>query len=74
MSKPSLTIVFDDNNRKAFQKELQDLIKKHNGIVTHYRTINKNEEDTHVKKSKFNKAQTSISTPEFGVTYSYRES
>ena len=73
MSKPSFTIVFEDNNRKAFQEELQDLIKKHNGIVTHYRTINKNEEDTHVKKSKFNHAQTSVSSTEHDITYAYRE-
>ena len=72
MSRPSFTIVFDDNNRKAFQEELKELVKKHNGRFTKYKTIT-NEEDTHVKKSKFNQAQTSVSSTEHDITYAYRE-
>ena len=39
MIKPSFTIIFEDDNRKEFQEELQVLIKKHNGIITRYKTI-----------------------------------
>jgi|TARA_R110000823_G_scaffold238914_1_gene364206 hypothetical protein len=70
VSKPSYTIIFEDNNRKEFQEELKVLIEKHNGRIVHYKTIN--EEDNHAK-SKFNKEKTSLSTPEHSVAYTYRE-
>ena len=72
MIKPSFTIIFEDDNRKEFQEELQVLIKKHNGIITRYKTI-KNEEDTHGKESKFNEAKTSLSSTEHPITYTYRK-
>tara|TARA_A100000172_G_scaffold53398_2_gene33838 strand:+ start:384 stop:599 length:216 start_codon:yes stop_codon:yes gene_type:complete len=70
MSRPSFTILFDNDNRKDFQEELKVLIEKHNGRIVHYKTIRK--EDNYAK-SKFNKEKTSISTPQHSVSYTYRE-
>tara|TARA_R100001510_G_scaffold7262_1_gene5632 strand:+ start:152 stop:370 length:219 start_codon:yes stop_codon:yes gene_type:complete len=72
MSKPSYTIIFDNNNRKEFQEELKVLIEKHNGRIVHYKTIK--EEDNNNAESKFNQEKTSVSTPEHSVSYTYRES
>ena len=58
MSKPSYTIIFDDNNRKEFQEELKVLIEKHNGRIVHYKTIK--EEDNNNAESKFNQEKTSV--------------
>ena len=59
MSKPSYTIIFDNNNRKEFQEELKVLIEKHNGRIVHYKTIK--EEDNNNAESKFNQEKTSVS-------------